>query len=65
LKNELRHGGSGYLPRRIASDHAAAHRLHVVARAPVFGRRIYVVENKRAVGAWPWCGAALAELERP
>lgn len=59
----LRHGGSGYLPRRIARGHVAARRLHLVANAPVFGRRVYVVENAGAVRAWPWYDAALASLD--
>jgi hypothetical protein len=48
----LRHGGTGYLPHRIAREHIALGRLHLVAGAPVFGRRIYVVENVRTVRAW-------------
>jgi|SRR5579871_2265396 len=59
----LRHGGAGYLPRRILPEHIASGRLHVVAGAPVFGRRIYVVENARTVRAWSWYGAAMAALE--
>lgn len=61
----LKRGGSGYLPRRIAREHIASGGLYLVAGAPTFGRRIYVVENARAVRAWSWYGAALAALEHP
>jgi LysR family transcriptional regulator, flagellar master operon regulator len=64
LDHLLRHGGSGYLPRRIAREHLAAGRLHAIAGAPVFGRRVYAVENASTVRAWPWYGAALTALER-
>jgi LysR family transcriptional regulator, flagellar master operon regulator len=60
----LRHGGTGYLPHRIVREHIASGRLHAVAGAPVFGRRIYVVENARTVRAWSWYGEALELLER-
>ncbi|HEY2890491.1 MAG TPA: LysR family transcriptional regulator [Dongiaceae bacterium] len=60
----LRHGGSGYLPRRIAREQIALGRLHPVAGAPDFRRRVYVVENASTVRAWPWYGAALAALEQ-
>jgi len=60
----LDHGGAGYLPRRIAHRHMTAGRLHPVAGAPLFSRRIYVVENVRTVRDWSWYGAALAALER-
>jgi len=63
LDRLLRHGGSGYLPRRIARPHVEEGRLHPVADAPGFSRRVYVVENASTVRAWPWYGAALASLE--
>jgi len=52
----LRHGGAGYLPRRMVHEHIASGRLHAFAGALVFGRRIYVVENARSVRAWSWYG---------
>ena len=58
----LRHGGAGYLPSRIAQEHIASGNLHLVAGAPAFSRRIYVVENLRTVRAWTWYGAALASV---
>ncbi len=64
LDHLLRHGGSGYLPRRIARPYFEEGRLHAVAGAPGFSRRVYVVENASTVRAWPWHGAALAALER-
>jgi DNA-binding transcriptional LysR family regulator len=60
----LRHGGAGYLPRRIARQHIASRRLYPVAGAPIFSRRIYVVENVRTVRGWSWYGTALAALQR-
>jgi len=62
LDHILRHGGAGYLPRRMVREHIASGRLHAVASAPAFGRRIYVVENARSVRAWSWYGAALGAL---
>ena len=39
----LRHGGSGYFPRTLASPHIAAKRIRVVNDAPTFALPIYVV----------------------
>ena len=60
LDHLLRHGGSGYLPRRHVEPHVAAGRLHRVAGAPDLARRIYLVENSQTVRAWPWYEAAVA-----
>jgi LysR family transcriptional regulator, flagellar master operon regulator len=53
-------GSKGYLPARIARPHAASGRLHPVAAAPRFVRRVYLVENVRAVRGWDWYEAAVA-----
>lgn len=43
FEHMLRHGGSGYFPRTLASPHLAAGRLRIVADAPTFTLPIYVV----------------------
>ena len=45
-----RTGGMGYLPQRYAKGSG----LHCVASAPVFARRVYVVEKTQTVGRWSW-----------
>jgi DNA-binding transcriptional LysR family regulator len=62
LDHLLRKGGSGYLPRRHVAALLAERRLYAVAAAPVFKRRIYVVENAQAVRNWPWWDDAIAAL---
>jgi hypothetical protein len=56
----LRNGGSGYLPRRHAAAALAEGVLHQVPGAPVFTRRVYVVENAQTVRPWGWYAGALA-----
>jgi DNA-binding transcriptional LysR family regulator len=58
----LRNGGSGYLPHRHVAAHLAAGRLHAVPKAPVFSRRVHVVENAQTVRGWRWYPEALAVL---
>ncbi|MBI2719587.1 MAG: hypothetical protein HY245_10265 [Rhizobiales bacterium] len=60
----LGRGGSDYLPLRVAEGLIAEARLHVAAGAPVFVRRVYVVENAQTVKAWGWYAACLAALDR-
>ncbi len=60
LRHLLTSGGSGYLPRRHAAAALEEGTLHAVAQAPVFTRRVYVVENAQTVRAWEWYPAALA-----
>lgn len=60
LDHLLESGGSGYLPARHVAAALAAGRLHRVAGAPVFTRRIYVVENAQTVRPWGWYASALA-----
>ncbi|MFT3989534.1 LysR family transcriptional regulator [Aestuariivirga sp.] len=62
LDHILRHGGTGYLPRRLVAGHLAAATLFAVENAPAFSRRVYVVENASAVAAWPWYADALWAL---
>ena len=58
----LRNGGSGYLPRRHVLQHLQTGALHAVPDAPVFKRRVHVVENAQTVKAWDWYEDALAAL---
>lgn len=60
LDHLLRHGGSGYLPRRHVAAVFAEGRLHEVADAPSFIRQVYVIENAQTVRPWTWYDAALA-----
>lgn len=60
LDHLLRNGGSGYLPRRHAAAALAEGVLHQVPGAPVFTRRVYVVENAQTVRPWRWYAGALA-----
>jgi DNA-binding transcriptional LysR family regulator len=43
FEHMLRHGGSGYFPRTLASPHIASQRVRIVADAPTFVLPIYVV----------------------
>lgn len=60
LDHLLRNGGSGYLPARHVAGLLKEGRLHAVAGAPAFRRRVYAVENAQAARGWDWYDAALA-----
>ena len=60
LEHLLLHGGSAYLPERIATTHLASGTLTPVADAPVFSRKVYLVTNDAVAAAWSW----LPELVR-
>jgi DNA-binding transcriptional LysR family regulator len=59
----LNSGGSGYLPRRMATPHLAAGRLHRVPRAPVFTRPVHAVLRPGLAGQ-PWFAGWVAEVRR-
>lgn len=61
LEYLLRTDSKGYLPSRMAGPLIASGRLHRVADAPAFLRRVYLVESARATQSWPWYEAAVAE----
>ncbi len=63
LDHILTHGGSAYLPRRIAQPHLNTGKLHAVPDAPVFHRPIYLVINRRAQNAWAWFDQVLQKLK--
>ena len=50
----LDHGGSAYMPARLATDHLSAGTLYLIPDAPVFTRSTYLITNDAASGAWPW-----------
>lgn len=50
----LDHGGSAYLPIRIAQPHLIDGRLHAVAGAPKFTRPVVMQVHQEARQAWPW-----------
>lgn len=54
LAHLLAHGGSAYLPRRVAARELEAGRLYWLEDGPVFERRSYLVVNESAVASWPW-----------
>lgn len=60
----LRHGGSGYLPRRHVEARVGAGTLYRLAGVPHFSRRTYVVENARTVANWPWYEGAIQASAR-
>ncbi|CAN5523527.1 LysR family transcriptional regulator [soil metagenome] len=57
-----RAGGSGYFPLRHVEALLAAQRLHLVAEAPRFRRRVYAVENAQTVANWKWYESAIAHM---
>ena len=61
LDHLLEHGGSAYLPERLAAPHLAAGRLFHLAEGPVFTRRTYLILNDLAAADWPWLADLAAE----
>ncbi|MEM7168718.1 MAG: LysR family transcriptional regulator [Pseudomonadota bacterium] len=43
LQYVLKHGGSGYFPKRVVRPHIESERLHLVPQSPVIARPAYVV----------------------
>ncbi len=62
LKHLLEHGGSAYLPERIAAPFLAQGQLFRLGGAPEFTRRVYLVANDSAATGWDWLPAAIADL---
>lgn len=60
----LAHGGSAYLPERIAAPHIVAGRLHRLDGAPAFERDAWLVTNDTATAGWGWLGPCLDDLLR-
>lgn len=59
----LSHGGSAYLPERLAGPYIAAGRLHVLTGAPVFTRSVYLITNDAAAANWPWLADLVARAD--
>jgi DNA-binding transcriptional LysR family regulator len=59
LEYLLRTFSKGYLPSRVAAPLIASGRLHRVEGAPIFLRRVYLVESARATQSWTWYEAAV------
>lgn len=62
LEHLLAHGGSAYLPERLAADAEAGGRLFRIAGAPAFSRTVYAITNDAAAAEWPWLEPMIAEL---
>lgn len=62
----LEHGGSAYLPERLARPELAAGRLYPILGAPLFTRAVHLITNDAAAANWGWlpelldrvCGSA-------
>lgn len=59
LDHIRRHGGSAYLPERVAAQGLADGTLHRLHAGPTFERDRYVVARVDALDHWPWFGDAL------
>ena len=62
IEHLLEHGGSAYLPERLAGPHEAAGALHAVAEAPVFSRKLYLITSDAASAGWAWLPGLVARL---
>lgn len=63
LEHILRHGGTAYLPSRIAEAYLSDGTLHHIEEAPIFERPAFMVINRQASGHWDWLEAALAQFQ--
>lgn len=63
LEHILKHGGTAYLPDRIAEPSVSSSRLHLIQAGPVFQRPAYLNYNARAIEGWPWFGPVLTRAE--
>ena len=59
----LEHGGSAYLPRRMARPYLQMGQLFSIDNAPTFQRERFVTTNSSALGHWPWFQDCLTALE--
>ncbi len=53
----LRHGGSAYLPWRLAEPHVAAGRLFQVSGSPEFSRPVHLIWREASLATHPWIRA--------
>lgn len=64
LDHLLEHGGSAYLPKRLAEPHLSAGVFFPIADAPMFSRNVYLIINDTAAAGWPWLPAMVARLSK-
>ena len=57
----MEHGGSAYLPERIAGYAIEKEQLFVLSDAPVFTRQVYLICNRNVQPSWPWFESCLAK----
>ena len=62
LRHILAHGGTAYLPQRIAQPSIEVGRLHLIADAPAFERPAFLVLNSNATRSWPWLDQAIQTI---
>lgn len=62
LDHLLAHGGTAYLPERLADGLVAAERLFPVSEAPRFTRAVYLITRDSEAENWPWLGDVIAWL---
>lgn len=63
LEHLLAHGGSAYLPERLALPEVARGNLTAIPAAPVFSRKVYLVTNDAAASGWSWLPELTARLQ--
>ena len=63
LSHLSEHGGSAYLPLRLAAPLIADGSLFELAGAPVFKRAVYLLVNNATTQAWKWLDAALQDAD--
>ena len=61
----MAHGGSAYLPARLAQDDLAAGRLFALHDAPVFRRDIFLITRTTAQAGWDWLDGAINAIAKP
>lgn len=59
LEYLLEQGGSAYLPEKLVQQYLDAGRLHLLAEAPGFARKRYVVASDSATENWSWFAGVL------
>ena len=62
LQHILAHGGTAYLPQRVATPWLEQGRLHLIREGPVFERPTWLVFNERAAQGWPWFEPLIEQL---
>lgn len=68
LQHLLDHGGSAYLPYRIARPYLDNKTFFLLEEAPEFKRRAYLVVNDAAAAGWDWLPETIqkiAETDQP